>query len=104
MAVGFDRNRPLIHYLGWLNGKPVATASLVLGGGVAGIYNVMTIPEVQRQGIGSLMTAVPLQEARAMGYRIGVLQSTKMGINLYRRLGFQEYGSFRIYLWPQQSN
>lgn len=102
MAVGFDRDRTLIHYLGWLHGKPVATASLVLGGGVAGIYNVMTIPEVQRQGIGSLMTVVPLQEARAMSYRIGVLQSTKMGVSLYRRLGFREYGSFRIYLWPQQ--
>jgi ribosomal protein S18 acetylase RimI-like enzyme len=61
----------------------------------------MTIPEAQRQGIGSLMTAVPLREARSMGYRIGVLQSTKMGLNVYRRLGFQEYCTISIYLWPQ---
>jgi ribosomal protein S18 acetylase RimI-like enzyme len=101
MAIGFGIERPLSHYLGWLNGKPVATASLVLGGGVVGICNVMTIPEAQRQGIGSLMTAVPLREARSMGYRIGVLQSTKMGLNVYRRLGFQEYCTISIYLWPQ---
>jgi ribosomal protein S18 acetylase RimI-like enzyme len=104
MAIGFSADRPLSHYLGWLNGQPVATASLVLGGGVAGICNVMTIPEAQRQGIGSLMTAAPLREARAMGYRIGVLQSTKMGVKVYRRLGFQEYCTISIYLWPQQQN
>jgi GNAT superfamily N-acetyltransferase len=102
MAISFGAERPLRHYLGWLNGQPVATASLVLGGGVAGICNVMTIPEAQRQGIGSLMTAVPLREARSMGYRIGVLQSTKMGVQVYRRLGFQEYCTIGIYLWPQK--
>jgi ribosomal protein S18 acetylase RimI-like enzyme len=104
MAIGFGIERPLSHYLGWLNGQPVATASLVLGGGVAGICNVMTIPGAQRQGIGSLMTAVPLREARSKGYRIGVLQSTKMGVNLYHRLGFQEYCTISIYQWQQQQN
>jgi ribosomal protein S18 acetylase RimI-like enzyme len=103
MATGFGSERPISHYLGWLNGRPVATASLVLAGGVAGICNVMTIPEAQRQGIGSLMSAVPLREAQSKGYRIGVLQSTKQGQNVYRRLGFQVYCTISIYLWRQQN-
>jgi ribosomal protein S18 acetylase RimI-like enzyme len=99
-ALGFSPDRPLYHYLGRLHDRPVATASLVLGGGVAGLYNVMTVPEAQRQGIGALMTVTALQAARRRGYRLGVLQSSKMGLALYHRLGFQEYCTIRIYLWP----
>ena len=72
---------------------------LELGGGVAGIYSVMTVPDAQRRGIGALMTARPLEAARSRGYRVGTLQSSSMGYPLYRRLGFQEYGRVGIYLW-----
>lgn len=99
-AIGFSPDRPLYHYLGRLHDRPIATASLVFGGGVAGLYNVMTVPELQRQGIGALMTVTALQAARMRGYRLGVLQSSKMGLALYHRLGFQEYCSIGIYLWP----
>jgi GNAT superfamily N-acetyltransferase len=87
------------YYLGLLDDQPVATSLLFLGGGVAGVYNVATLPEVRRQGIGSALTMAPLLEARAWGYRIGTLQSTPMGLNLYRRLGFREYCKFHAYFW-----
>lgn len=100
-AIGFAPERELYHYLGRLDGQPVATASLVLGGGVAGLCNVMTVPDVQRRGIGALMTVIPLTAARARGYRIGVLQSSRMGLPLYSRLGFQEYCRIVGYLWQE---
>jgi len=91
---------PDVHYyLGKLNGKPVATSLLFLRGGVAGIYCVATLPEARRQGIGSALTVAPLLEARKQNYRIGILQSTPMGLNLYRRLGFREYCLFSAYFW-----
>ena len=98
VSLGFEL--PWRHYIGWLAGKPVACSSLLLGAGVAGIYAVATVPEARGRGIGTALTLVPLREARAMGYRIGVLGSTQMGLGVYRRLGFQEYCKFVIYLRP----
>jgi ribosomal protein S18 acetylase RimI-like enzyme len=86
-------------YLALLNGKPVGTSQLFLSEGVAGIYNVTCIPEARGQGIGSAVTLTPLLEAREMGYRIGILQASKQGYNVYRRLGFQDFGNLSLYLW-----
>ena len=102
-TLGFAPKREIIHFLGRLDGRPVASATLVLGGGVAGIYNMMTVPDAQRRGIGSLMTVGPLEVARARGYRLGVLQSSQMGERLYRRLGFEEYCRIAIYLWSGEA-
>jgi hypothetical protein len=45
------------------------------------------------------MTLAPLMDAREMGYRIGTLQSSEMGLNVYRRLGFKEYCRVSQYVW-----
>lgn len=90
---------PFRHYLGLVEGEPVATASLLLGAGVAGIYNVSTLPAARGHGIGSAMTLIPLIEAREMGYRAGILQSSKMGYGLYRRLGFQKRCQIDHFYW-----
>ncbi len=82
---------PFRHYLGFLNDRPVAASTLFLGAGVAGIYCVATLAAARGQGIGSTMTLTPLYEARGMGYRAGVLQSSEMGYRVYQRLGFQKF-------------
>jgi GNAT superfamily N-acetyltransferase len=86
-------------YLALLNGKPVGTSQLFFSEGVAGIYNVTCIPEARGQGIGLAVTSAPLLEAREMGYRIGILQASKQGYNVYHRLGFQDFGKLSLYLW-----
>lgn len=100
MAVGLGKDAPMRHYLAWLGGAPVATSSMLYGGGVAGIYDVGTLPEARRRGIGAAMTLTPLIDARRAGYRVAVLEASEMGAPLYRKLGFREVCTLDYYRWP----
>ncbi len=98
LGLGF----PIRNYLGSLNGKPVATSTVFFGAGVAGIYSVSTLPEARGQGIGAAVTLRPLNNARELGYRIGVLQSSDMGFNVYKKLGFRHLCQIEHFYLPLQ--
>ncbi|GAC1674817.1 MAG: hypothetical protein PVS3B1_15080 [Ktedonobacteraceae bacterium] len=97
VSSGFGPGTAWRHYIGWLDNKPVAVASLLLHKGVAGIYGVTTIEEARRQGIGETLARHLVQEARRLKYRIVTLSPTDMSESIYRRIGFRNYCEFYHY-------
>ncbi|MFD7156014.1 GNAT family N-acetyltransferase [Kribbella sp. NPDC059898] len=96
--LGYDD--PWRHYLAWLDGAPVGTATVFLGAGVAGLYFVMTVPALRRRGIGAALTYGVLREA---GPEYAVLGSSAAGRPVYESLGFREYCTIDFYEWTGSS-
>ena len=92
------------YYLGRLNGEPVTTALMFLGGGIASIFNTATLPSARRHGVASAVVRECLLKARAMGYHVLALQPTEMGDPVYRRLGFEEGGKVNFYYLLESAN
>jgi ribosomal protein S18 acetylase RimI-like enzyme len=83
-------NAPWQLYVGYLQGKPVASSMLFIGAGVVGVYNIGVLPEARRQGLGAAITLQPLLKARRRGYHYAVLFSSRIAYPVYQRLGFRE--------------
>jgi ribosomal protein S18 acetylase RimI-like enzyme len=100
VAGGFADDAPMRNYIGFADGEPVATGSLVPAAGVGGIYNIATKTERRGLGVGRAITLALMHEAAAMGYHVAILWSTAAGLPVYRRLGFQERIRVPTYLGP----
>ena len=87
-------------YVGYLNGLPAASSTLVFGGGVAGIHNVATAP----RSMPCQVIASPKPRFRnsgaACGCDMAALQSSEMGQPIYERMGFRTVSPYRTFHRP----
>ena len=91
---------PLIVAVARLDGRPAATALGIVRGEHLGGYNVATLPDVRRGGLGRAAAAAVLVEGRRRGARTAVLESTAQGVGLYRALGFRDAGHALVVTSP----
>jgi GNAT superfamily N-acetyltransferase len=97
---GFDDGAISLHYIGYRADEPVTSATLLLAGGIAGIWDVSTPPAARGHGFGSAITLHMLHEARLRGYRQAWTWASAMGKPVYERVGFvaADFG-VREYQW-----
>lgn len=76
-------------FVGRLNDKPVATSIAIRSGDASGVYNVGTLPEARRRGVGSAVTWGAIEAGRSWGCDTIVLQSSVMGLSMYEDMGFR---------------
>jgi len=94
----FDESIPMNHYIGYINGRPAGTSTVFSHGGVAGLYNIVTLPEARRRGVAEAMTGRALIRGRELGDKISILQATDAGALVYSKMGFREYNTFDLYV------
>jgi GNAT superfamily N-acetyltransferase len=99
-ALGADMapDAPVQFFAVLRDGRPVSTSMLYLADGLAGIYCVATLAEERGKGLGAHATAEALRAAEALGYRVGVLQSSPAGHAIYLRLGFGDYATVPMFV------
>jgi ribosomal protein S18 acetylase RimI-like enzyme len=91
-------NEPGINlWLGMSQNNPVSTTLTFEKENTFGLYMVSTLAEMQGQGFGQSIVQNALDYAKSIGCEELVLQSTRAGINLYKKMGFEEVEKLVIY-------
>jgi GNAT superfamily N-acetyltransferase len=75
-------------YLGYLDGEPVGTAMGLTVADFVAVFTVSTGPAWRGRGVGTALTARAVLDGYTAGSTWSWLQSSSMGHNLYRSLGF----------------
>lgn len=97
---------PLLHlaetelYVGYHAGEAVAASSLVVSNGVAGVYNVATLPRFRHRGFGEAMTRHAVLRGHELGCDVAILQATPPGRPIYERIGFHTVAHYLTYEQP----
>ncbi len=85
-------------HIGYVDGAPVCCAATLLAAGAVGVYSVATLPGHERKGYGETITRHAVASAqRESGLTRSVLQATRPGVSLYRRMGYDQVTHFVVY-------
>ncbi len=90
-----------VHFLARLNGVPVGSVTLSLFPSSAGIWNLATLPEYRKHGVGTSLVHAALIEAkkRHYGQVMAILMPKGMAWGLFTKLGFKEVCKFPFYVY-----
>jgi ribosomal protein S18 acetylase RimI-like enzyme len=83
-------------YVGRVGGEPVSTSVGYTVADTVGIFNVATPEEHRGRGYGAALTAAAARGGFAQGAELAWLQSSAMGLSVYRRLGFRDVGRYLL--------
>ena len=83
-----------------LDARPAGTALALRTGSTVGVYNVSTLPWARRRGVGTAATWAAVDDGRASGCELAVLQSSAMGQAVYEAMGFHTVVRYLEFVQP----
>jgi GNAT superfamily N-acetyltransferase len=81
--------------LALFEGVPVATSASFVAAGLAGVYNVATVPEHRGKGVGAAITWAAIEAGAATGATCSILQASSDGAPVYTRMGYDTPDRYR---------
>jgi hypothetical protein len=100
---GFGEDAYSLHYIGYLDDQMVTSGTLLLAGGIAGLFDISTPVAFRRQGFGSAISWWMMYEAQQRGYRLSYVWSSNLGKNVYRGVGYVPTAiGLREYSWEKR--
>jgi len=90
-----------VHFMAYLNGIPVGTATLSVSPSSAGIWNLATVSEHRKHGIGSALVYAALMEAKNRQYDqvMTILMPKGLAWGLFTKSGFKAVCEFPFYIY-----
>jgi ribosomal protein S18 acetylase RimI-like enzyme len=92
---------PDVHaFVGRLDGRPVGYSLAIQSERTSGVYNVGTLPEARRRGVGTALTWAAVESGRRAGLDCVVLQSSEMAVSMYQAMGFRTVVNYAVFRKP----
>jgi hypothetical protein len=88
------------NYLARLNGKVVGAGTFIVTEGIVSVWNVTTLRNYRRQGIGATIMLRGLADAYAAGATASMLWSSRAGYRLYERLAYRAVTQIQAFVPP----
>jgi ribosomal protein S18 acetylase RimI-like enzyme len=86
-------------YVAYVRGAPVASAAVVIAEGSIGLYSVSTLMQFRHKGYAeALMRDVIRSYAEQTGLERTVLQATRLGYEMYLKMGYRPVSRFVVYM------
>jgi len=79
--------------------QPVSAAMVIYSHAIAGIYWVGTVQSARGKGLACACVSAVVNEALKRGAPFVILQASKFGAPVYRRMGFMEFTRYPWYMY-----
>ena len=87
-------------FVGYEDGVPLTTGMGIRTGRVIGVYAIATVEAARRRGLGAAVTARVVADGVGAGCDVAVLQSSDMGLGVYRAMGFRTVVEYDLFGRP----
>lgn len=92
------KNNPL--FICYVNDVPVTTGAIHFSGEIAGVFDLITNPDMRGRGVGTAMMKFMMRYSKKQGYKkICLSASSDSGYRIYEKLGFKTIGSYYCFEW-----